>query len=117
MQINGDSIVAFTPLQAKKINLFRLDYENCLEVSDTLRSQLGRADKLIFEYRNLADLNKEKTSVLEKQNTNYSTIISTQKDDILKLTKKVDRRGTTIKILGGGLIVTTALSLGFLLLN
>lgn len=112
LKIEQDTVVAFTKLQAKKLDLYRVDFENCLEISDSLRANLNRADYLIEQQQKLNNELRLGLTKSEQLNSLNNEIINKQSADLTKYYKQANRRGTMIKFLGGGLVV----SLGTILL-
>lgn len=115
IKIDSDTIVAFTTKQAKQLDLYRIDLKYKTVLTDSLTLRLDKCDELVGQQQILIQTHKEQLKDYNSLMVVYNQQLDEQNKHIDQLTKKVNRRGTTIKIFGVGLVVSTAVIVGFLL--
>lgn len=115
IKIDSDTIVAFTPKQAKQLDLYRIDLKYKSILSDSLLMRISKCDELVGQQQILIQTHKEQLNDYSSLMVVYNQQLDEQNKRIDQLTKKVNKRGATVKIFGVGLVVSTAVIVGFLL--
>lgn len=101
LEINGTRVVVFSPEQAQKVQLLKLDYDEATETLAELGKRL-ELDSLVIESLVIVkDGNKRERELFGKIVTNDSITISEKKEEIQDLKKRNIKLSTTNKILGG----------------
>lgn len=113
----GDSIVAFTPAQAKTLQIAKINCDEIAERNDSLKVQIDDALNIISlqkqalnSYDRERQLNTLLTANNEGRDKEYQNTID-------NLNKQLKRRNTTNKFIGGGLIVSVGVILGLIIAN
>lgn len=113
--VKGDTIVAFTESQAKKIQLTKIQLDEQIEFTDSLKTQIKKDSLLIFTQNKVIksyDRERELSLMVIK---NDSLINKEYEIQINKLESNLKRARTGNKIFGGAALTGLGILLGILI--
>lgn len=114
IKIGNDTIVAFTPEQARKLDSYRIDLIKSKEKVDYFKDKSKDCDDLYKKYSNyVKEVNVENNLRKNLDSINSIQLKKTQ-DDLAKSEKKVENKNGLIKILGTGFVTVSLTLIGVL---
>lgn len=112
-----DTVVAFTPLQVKKIQLISIELDEVKELNDRLKSQISKDSLLITSLDNVVKSYDRERELSPMIITNDSLRVAEYKIQIESLEKNIKKSRNGNKIFGGVVLTGLGILVGILVAN
>lgn len=103
--IEGDTVIAITRKQQRKLNVLHIRDEFCTREIDSLYKVVDGCENLIEINKNLIRTVNEKDSIQTKQTQIYDEIIKTKDENIETLKDKNRKKNIIGAVIGGVLTI------------
>lgn len=115
--VNNDTIVAFTPKQARVLDYYRIDLKETKEKEEFFKNKALECEKIKEEYSKYSDKLLKENNMFRDLDTLKTIEINKISEDLKKSIKSNERKKSIIKFLGAGFVTVSLTLIGVLVFN
>ena len=116
VEIDGQELILFTPQQARKLDVFRVQLKHSTELVKDLQKRLKDCDDLLEHKNSFISKQKNQIGNYELLSETNDSIIIEKNEEIKELTKRLNKKSFSSKLYGVGLGISIAV-IGILLVK
>lgn len=116
VEIDGQELILFTPQQARKLDVFRVQLKHSTELVKDLQKRLKDCDDLLEHKNSFISKQKNQIGNYELLSETNDSILMEKNAEINELTKRLNKKSFSSKLYGVGLGISIAV-IGILLVK